>query len=81
MYSTSYGQMLLISAVQTTAYAMAYAETCTQITSAVDTGRLGEATGLAATVTSERCARHIMSLHVQHNPQNVLYQSRVSAYF
>ncbi|CAM6001601.1 unnamed protein product [Sphagnum balticum] len=81
MYSTSYGQMLLIGAVQTAAYAMAYAETCTQITSAVDTGRLGEATGLAATVTSERCARNIMSLHVQQNPQNAIQRSRISAFF
>ncbi|GMT26497.1 hypothetical protein PFISCL1PPCAC_17794, partial [Pristionchus fissidentatus] len=45
---TSFEQFLLITALQTGAYAVAYAETSTQITTAVEMTDLGKATGLAS---------------------------------
>ncbi|CAD5209315.1 unnamed protein product [Bursaphelenchus xylophilus] len=47
-FTTSLYQFLAITAIQTGSYAVAYAESCTQITSAVETGDLGKATGLAS---------------------------------
>lgn len=49
-FANSFEQMLLITAVQTAAYAVAYAESSTQITTAVELTDLGKATGLASMV-------------------------------
>ncbi|CAI5437815.1 unnamed protein product [Caenorhabditis angaria] len=49
-FATSFEQMLVITAVQTGAYAVAYAESSTQITTAVELTDLGKATGLASMV-------------------------------
>ncbi|EPB75908.1 transporter, major facilitator family protein [Ancylostoma ceylanicum] len=49
-FTTTFEQLLVITAIQTGAYAVAYAESCTQITSAVEITDLGKATGLASTV-------------------------------
>lgn len=45
LYSRTFTQMIIISAVQTAAYALAFAETCTQITTSVESAQLGAATG------------------------------------
>ncbi|CAJ0964079.1 unnamed protein product, partial [Mesorhabditis belari] len=47
-FTTTFEQLLVITAVQTGCYAIAYAETSTQITSAVEMTDLGKATGLAS---------------------------------
>uniref|UniRef100_A0AC35TQ59 MFS domain-containing protein n=1 Tax=Rhabditophanes sp. KR3021 TaxID=114890 RepID=A0AC35TQ59_9BILA len=47
-FTSSLEQFLIITAVQTSAYAIAYAESCTQITSSVESTDLGKATGLAS---------------------------------
>ncbi|KAI6207475.1 hypothetical protein M3Y96_00012800 [Aphelenchoides besseyi] len=47
-FITSLNQFLVISALQTGAYAISYAESSTLITSSVETGDLGKATGLAS---------------------------------
>ncbi|CAD5206485.1 unnamed protein product [Bursaphelenchus okinawaensis] len=47
-FTTNLYQFLVITAIQTGSYAVAYAESCTQITSSVETGDLGKATGLAS---------------------------------
>ncbi|CAI2321673.1 unnamed protein product [Caenorhabditis sp. 36 PRJEB53466] len=49
-FATSFDQMLVITAVQTAAYAVAYAESSTQITTAVELTDLGKATGFASMV-------------------------------
>ncbi|KAI1717990.1 major facilitator superfamily domain-containing protein [Ditylenchus destructor] len=49
-FTTSLMQFLVIVAVQTGAYAIAYAESSTQITASVETTDLGKATGLASMV-------------------------------
>ncbi|CDM63586.1 MFS domain-containing protein [Caenorhabditis elegans] len=49
-FANSFEQMLMITAVQTAAYAVAYAESSTQITTAVELTDLGKATGLASMV-------------------------------
>lgn len=45
---TSLNQFLVVTFLQTGAYAISYAESSTLITSAVETGELGKATGLAS---------------------------------
>ncbi|CAI4222423.1 unnamed protein product [Auanema sp. JU1783] len=50
IFVDSFEQMLVITAVQTGAYSIAYAESSTQITCAVETTDLGKATGLASMV-------------------------------
>ncbi|GMR52293.1 hypothetical protein PMAYCL1PPCAC_22488 [Pristionchus mayeri] len=47
-FVTSFEQFLVITALQTGAYAVAYAESSTQITTAVEMTDLGKATGLAS---------------------------------
>ncbi|CAD6184338.1 unnamed protein product [Caenorhabditis auriculariae] len=49
-FASSFEQMLVITAIQTGSYAIAYAESCTQITSSVELTDLGKATGLASMV-------------------------------
>ncbi|CAB3410863.1 unnamed protein product [Caenorhabditis bovis] len=49
-FASSFEHMLVITAVQTGAYAIAYAETSTKITTAVELTDLGKATGFASMV-------------------------------
>jgi len=48
LFCTSFEQLLLMTGIQTGAYAMAYALASTQITTSVDSGDIGKATGLAS---------------------------------
>lgn len=47
-FVTGLEQFLIINGIQTAAYAICYAESCTQITSSVESTDLGKATGLAS---------------------------------
>uniref|UniRef100_A0A0M3HQJ0 MFS domain-containing protein n=1 Tax=Ascaris lumbricoides TaxID=6252 RepID=A0A0M3HQJ0_ASCLU len=64
-------QLLVIIAVQTASYAVAYAESCTQITSAVDVADLGKATGLAS--TAQWIAHFIVPIYTSHLVQSWHY--------
>lgn len=64
-------QLLVIIAVQTASYAVAYAESCTQITSAVDMADLGKATGLAS--TAQWIAHFIVPIYTSHLVQSWHY--------
>ncbi|KHN89077.1 hypothetical protein Tcan_15389 [Toxocara canis] len=64
-------QLLAIIAVQTASYAVAYAESCTQITSAVDVADLGKATGLAS--TAQWIAHFIVPIYTSHLVQSWHY--------
>lgn len=62
--TSSLYQYLFITAIQTGAYAVAYAESSTQITCAVQTGDLGKATGLASMV--QWTAHFLVPLYTSH---------------
>ncbi|MFH4978502.1 hypothetical protein AB6A40_005211 [Gnathostoma spinigerum] len=57
-------EFLIIVAVHTASYAIAYAESCTQITSAVEMSDLGKATGLAS--TAQWIAHFIVPIYTSH---------------
>ncbi|KAK6019915.1 hypothetical protein OSTOST_14440 [Ostertagia ostertagi] len=63
-FTTSFEQVLIITAIQTGAYAVAYAESSTQITSAVEITDLGKATGLAS--TTQWIAHFILPIYASH---------------
>ncbi|XGW25076.1 hypothetical protein V3C99_006472 [Haemonchus contortus] len=63
-FTTSFEQVLVITAIQTGAYAVAYAESSTQITSAVEITDLGKATGLAS--TTQWIAHFILPIYASH---------------
>ncbi|VDK44428.1 unnamed protein product [Anisakis simplex] len=64
-------QLLVIIAIQTASYAVAYAESFTQITSAVDVADLGKATGLAS--TAQWIAHFIVPIYTSHLVQSWHY--------
>ncbi|KHJ98173.1 transporter, major facilitator family protein [Oesophagostomum dentatum] len=63
-FTTSFEQLLVIVSIQTGAYAIAYAESCTQITSAVEITDLGKATGLASTV--QWISHFVLPIYASH---------------
>ncbi|CAJ0577458.1 unnamed protein product, partial [Mesorhabditis spiculigera] len=64
-------QLLVITAVQTGCYAVAYAETSTQITSAVERTDLGKATGLAS--MCQWLTHFILPIYASHLVQHYHY--------
>ncbi|KAE9416265.1 hypothetical protein Angca_000912 [Angiostrongylus cantonensis] len=62
--TTSFEQVLIITAVHTGAYAAAYAESCTQITSAVEITDLGKATGLAS--MTQWASHFLLPIYASH---------------
>ncbi|KAJ1361080.1 hypothetical protein KIN20_020257 [Parelaphostrongylus tenuis] len=63
-FTTSFEQILIITAIQTGAYAVAYAESCTQITSAVEITDLGKATGLAS--MAQWASHFLLPIYASH---------------
>ncbi|KAH7699273.1 Protein Y71G12B.25 [Aphelenchoides avenae] len=63
-FTRSLGQFLVVTAVQTGAYAIAFAESSTLITSAVEMSDLGKATGLASMV--QWTAHFIVPIYTSH---------------
>jgi len=63
-FTTSLNQFLFITALQTGAYAIAYAESCTQITSSVEMTDLGKATGLAS--VAQWLVHFIIPIYTSH---------------
>ncbi|VDN02753.1 unnamed protein product [Thelazia callipaeda] len=70
-FANSLNQLLVIVAVQTACYSVAYAETCTQITSAVDMTDLGKATGLAS--AAQWIIHFIVPIYTSHLVQHWHY--------
>ncbi|KAI6182450.1 Membrane transporter [Aphelenchoides bicaudatus] len=68
---TSLNQFLVITALQTGAYAISYAESSTLITSAVETGDLGKATGLAS--MAQWTVNFIIPIYTSHLVQSWHY--------
>ncbi|VDK64722.1 unnamed protein product [Cylicostephanus goldi] len=67
-FTTNFEQLLVIIAIQTGAYAVAYAESSTQITSAVEITDLGKATGLASTV--QWISHFVLPIYASHLVEN-----------
>ncbi|KJH43751.1 transporter, major facilitator family protein [Dictyocaulus viviparus] len=63
-FASSFEQVVFITAIQTGAYAVSYAESCTQITSAVEITDLGKATGLAS--TAQWIAHFVLPIYASH---------------
>uniref|UniRef100_A0A0N5AAZ7 MFS domain-containing protein n=1 Tax=Syphacia muris TaxID=451379 RepID=A0A0N5AAZ7_9BILA len=70
-FVSNLGHFLIVIAVHTAAYAVAYAESCTQITSAVDIADVGKATGLAS--TAQWIAHFIVPIYTSHIVQSWHY--------
>ncbi|VDN23756.1 unnamed protein product [Gongylonema pulchrum] len=70
-FTTNLNQLLVIVALQTACYAVAYAESCTQITSAVDMADLGKATGLAS--AAQWIVHFIVPIYTSHLVQSWHY--------
>uniref|UniRef100_A0A7E4WB93 MFS domain-containing protein n=1 Tax=Panagrellus redivivus TaxID=6233 RepID=A0A7E4WB93_PANRE len=70
-FTTSLYQFLAITALQTGAYAVAYAESCTQITSAVERTDLGKATGFAS--MTQWLTHFVIPLYTSHLVQHWHY--------
>lgn len=64
IFTSSFYEYLLVTAIHTGAYAIAYAESSTQITGAVQTGDLGKATGLASMV--QWTSHFLIPLYTSH---------------
>ncbi|VDL72193.1 unnamed protein product [Nippostrongylus brasiliensis] len=70
-FATSFEQVLIVTAVQTGAYAVAYAESCTQITSAVEITDLGKATGLAS--MAQWISHFVLPIYASHLVEHYHY--------
>ncbi|CAK5012999.1 unnamed protein product [Meloidogyne enterolobii] len=64
IFTSSFYEYLLVTAIHTGAYAIAYAESSTQITGAVQIGDLGKATGLASMV--QWTSHFLIPLYTSH---------------
>uniref|UniRef100_A0A1I8C3B9 MFS domain-containing protein n=1 Tax=Meloidogyne hapla TaxID=6305 RepID=A0A1I8C3B9_MELHA len=64
IFTSSFYEYLLVTAIHTGAYAIAYAESSTQITGAVQVGDLGKATGLASMV--QWTSHFLIPLYTSH---------------
>uniref|UniRef100_A0A915M8K8 Major facilitator superfamily (MFS) profile domain-containing protein n=1 Tax=Meloidogyne javanica TaxID=6303 RepID=A0A915M8K8_MELJA len=64
IFTSSFYEYLLVTAIHTGAYAIAYAESSTQITGAVEIGDLGKATGLASMV--QWTSHFLIPLYTSH---------------
>ncbi|KAK0429398.1 hypothetical protein QR680_011359 [Steinernema hermaphroditum] len=63
-FTTNLYQLLAVIALQTGSYAVAYAESCTQVTSSVELGDLGKAAGLGA--MAQWLTHFIIPLYTSH---------------
>uniref|UniRef100_A0A915Q7C5 Major facilitator superfamily (MFS) profile domain-containing protein n=1 Tax=Setaria digitata TaxID=48799 RepID=A0A915Q7C5_9BILA len=70
-FTTNFNQLLVVVALQTACYAVAYAESYTQITSAVDMTDLGKATGLAS--AAQWITHFIVPIYTSHIVQSWHY--------
>uniref|UniRef100_A0A8R1TIL0 MFS domain-containing protein n=2 Tax=Onchocerca TaxID=6281 RepID=A0A8R1TIL0_ONCVO len=70
-FTKNFNQLLTVVALQTACYAVAYAESYTQITSAVDTIDLGKATGLAS--AAQWITHFIVPIYTSHVVQSWHY--------
>lgn len=68
---TSLNQFLVITALQTAAYSISYAESSTLITSSVEQGELGKATGLAS--MAQWIVNFIIPIYTSHLVNNWHY--------
>ncbi|CAG9538023.1 unnamed protein product [Cercopithifilaria johnstoni] len=70
-FTASFNQLLVVIALQTACYAIAYAESYAQITSAVDNTDLGKATGLAS--AAQWITHFIVPIYTSHVVQSWHY--------